>query len=61
VTRQLEELDVPYIVIDNSNKHVQEALNNGLEAYLGDASKLSILNAIHIEKASSSLYINLVK
>jgi CPA2 family monovalent cation:H+ antiporter-2 len=23
VTRQLEELDVPYIVIDNSNKHVQ--------------------------------------
>ena len=53
VTRQLDELGAPYIVIDNSNKHVQEALNNNLEAYLGDASKGSILDAIHIEKASS--------
>ena len=53
VTRHLDELDAPYIVIDNSNKHVQEALNNGLEAYLGDASKASILDAIHVENASS--------
>ncbi|MDQ7045437.1 MAG: cation:proton antiporter [Sulfurimonas sp.] len=53
VTRHLDELGAPYIVIDNSNKHVQEALNKGIEAYLGDASKLSILNAIHVEKASS--------
>ena len=53
VARHLDELDAPYIVIDNSNKHVQEALNNNIEAYLGDASKLSILDAIHIEKASS--------
>ncbi len=53
VTRHLDELDAPYIVIDNSNKHVQEALNRGIEAYLGDASKSSILDAIHVEKASS--------
>ncbi len=53
VTRHLDELGAPYIVIDNSNKHVQEALNNGIEAYLGDASKSSILGAIHVEKASS--------
>lgn len=53
VARQLDELGAPYIVIDNSNKHVQEALNNNLEAYLGDASKQSILDAIHVENASS--------
>ena len=53
VTRHLDELGAPYIVIDNSNKHVQEALNNGIEAYLGDASKQSILDALHVDNASS--------
>jgi len=53
VTKHLEELDAPFIVIDNSNKHVREALNNGLESYLGDASKRSILEALHIEKAAA--------
>ena len=53
VTRHLDDLGAPYIVIDNSNKHVQEALNNNIEAYLGDASKSSILQAIHVEQASS--------
>ena len=53
VTAHLDELGVPYVVIDNSYKHVKEALNDGREAYLGDASKLSILNALHIEKAAS--------
>lgn len=53
VAKQLDELDVPYIVVDNSNKHVKEALSKGIEAYLGDASKTSILNALHIEKAAS--------
>ncbi|MDF1875272.1 cation:proton antiporter [Sulfurimonas sp. SAG-AH-194-I05] len=53
VARHLDELDAPYIVIDNSNKHVQEALADGIEAYLGDASKHSILEAIHVEDASS--------
>jgi len=53
VTKELQELDAPYIVVDNSNKHVKEALEEGIEAYLGDASKSSILNALHIEKASA--------
>jgi len=53
VTKHLEELDAPYIVVDNSNKHVKEALDEDIEAYLGDASKSSILNALNIEKASA--------
>ncbi|WP_457746776.1 cation:proton antiporter [Sulfurimonas sp.] len=53
VTKYLEDLDAPYIVIDNSNKHVKEALHNNIEAYLGDASKSSILEALHIEKAAA--------
>jgi len=53
VTKHLEELDAPFVVIDNSNKHVREALQDDLEAYLGDASKKSILEAMHIEKASA--------
>jgi len=53
VTTHLDELGVSYVVIDNSYKHVKEAINDGREAYLGDASKLSILNALHIENAAS--------
>jgi len=53
VTQHLEEFDAPFIVVDNSNKHVKEALHEGIEAYLGDASKSSILNALQIEKASA--------
>jgi len=53
VVKHLEELDAPYIVVDNSNKHIKEALEDEQEAYLGDASKISILNALHIEKASA--------
>ena len=53
VVKHLDELDAPYIVIDNSHKHVKEALNDGLEAYLGDASKKSILDALNIESAAA--------
>ena len=53
VAQHLDELDASYVVVDNSNKHVQEALNDGLEAYLGDASKQAILHAMHIEKAAA--------
>lgn len=52
-TNFLDELGAPYVVVDNSNKHVQEALNDGHEAYLGDASKSSILSALNIKKAAS--------
>jgi len=53
VTAHLEELDAPYIVVDNSHKHVKEALRDGMEAYLGDASKSSILDALHVEAAAA--------
>ena len=53
VTHYLDDLGAKYVVIDNSHKHVQEALNDGHEAYLGDASKSSTLDAIHIDTASS--------
>jgi len=53
VTKHLDELDAPYVVIDNSNKHVKEALDGGIEAYLGDASKPSILNALKIEHTAA--------
>ncbi|MDD2789621.1 MAG: cation:proton antiporter [Sulfurimonas sp.] len=53
VTQYLEEMDAPFVVVDNSHKHVREALEDGIEAYLGDASKLPILEALHIEKAAA--------
>jgi CPA2 family monovalent cation:H+ antiporter-2 len=53
VAAHLEELDAPYIVVDNSHKHVKEALGNGIEAYLGDASKRSILDALHVSDAAA--------
>ncbi len=53
VTKELDKIDAQYIIIDNSPKHVKEALNSNLEAYLGDMSKTSILNAIHTENAAA--------
>ncbi len=53
VTANLDKLGISYIVIDNSYKHVKEAISDGREAYLGDASKISILDAMHIQNASS--------
>jgi len=53
VAKHLDAIDAHYIVIDNSNKHVQEALNDGIEAYLGDVSKSAIVEALHIDTASS--------
>jgi len=53
VTNYLDGMDAPYVIIDNSPKHVKEALDNAKEVYLGDASKLSILNALHIGSASA--------
>ena len=53
VTKKLDAMGANYVVIDNSHKHVTEALNDGVEAYLGDASKESILDAIHIEHAAA--------
>jgi CPA2 family monovalent cation:H+ antiporter-2 len=53
VTHYLDNLGANYIVIDNSHKHVTEALRDGHEAYLGDASKSAILDAIYVDSASA--------
>ena len=53
VTAHLDAIDAHYIVIDNSHKHVVEAISDNHEAYLGDASKASILEAIHAENAAA--------
>jgi len=51
--KHLDALDAHYVVIDNSPKHVQEALAKGKEAYLGDMSKLSMLEALHAESSAA--------
>jgi CPA2 family monovalent cation:H+ antiporter-2 len=53
VTKELDALGASYVVVDNSHKHVKEALAHGREAYLGDASRISILNALHVENAAA--------
>ena len=53
VAKHLDELDAPYVIIDNSPKHVQEALDDGKEAYLGDMSKLTLLQALHAESSAA--------
>ncbi len=53
VAQQLEDLGMDFVVIDNSNKNVIKALKHGRDAYLGDASKTSILDALHIDKAAA--------
>ena len=49
VTKHLEHYGMDYIVLDNNPKHVREALRDGAEAYLGDMSKRSILEALHVK------------
>lgn len=53
VTKQLEEYGAPYIVVDNSPKHVKEAISRGEEAYLGDMSKRSIIEALHVKDSAA--------
>lgn len=53
VAQNLDKIDAHYVIIDNNPKHVQEALAQGKEAYLGDMSKLSLLEALHAESAAA--------
>jgi CPA2 family monovalent cation:H+ antiporter-2 len=53
VAKHLDVIDAPYVIIDNNPKHVQEALAEGKEAYLGDMSKLSLLEALHAESSAA--------
>ena len=53
VTKHLDTLGSPYVIIDNSPRHVHEALEEGKEAYLGDMSKSSLLEAMHAENSAA--------
>ncbi|MGE4419104.1 MAG: cation:proton antiporter [Sulfurimonas sp.] len=53
VAKNLDNLGAPYVIIDNNPKHVHEALSAGKEAYLGDMSKLSLLEALHAESSAA--------
>ena len=53
VVQALRLEEVKYIIVDNSYKHVQEALVDGEKAYYGDMSKIAILDKLHIHEAIS--------
>lgn len=53
VAEHLDEMKMPYVIIDNNPKHVQEALKQNKEVYLGDMSELSMIQALHVESAAS--------
>jgi len=53
VASHLDDFDAPYVIIDNNPKNIQEALRKNKEAYLGDMSKLSMLEALHAESSAS--------
>jgi len=53
VAKHLDEYGMDYIVIDNSPKHVKEALNHKNETYLGDMSKRAIIEALHVKDAAT--------
>ena len=53
VAKHLDEYGMDYIVVDNSPKHVKEALNRDIEVYLGDMSKRAIIEALHVKDAAA--------
>ncbi len=53
IAKDLADTGVEYIIIDNSLKHVKEALDEGKKAYYGDMSKPSMLSALHVENAAA--------
>ena len=53
VEEHLEMYGYEYIIVDNNPKLVQNALDNNLEAYLGDMSKTAIVEALHVQDSSA--------
>ena len=53
VAKNLDALGASYIIVDNSPKHVNEAINDNREVYLGDMSKRPILKALNAKDCSS--------
>ena len=53
VAEHLDKLGASYVIVDNSPKHVNEALKDKREVYLGDMSKRPILDALYVKECSS--------
>jgi len=53
VVKALRLEEVKYIIVDNSYKHVQDAIADGEKAYYGDMSKIQILDKLQIHNAIS--------
>ncbi|WP_373071934.1 cation:proton antiporter [Sulfurimonas sp.] len=53
VAEHLDEMKLPYVIIDNNPKNVQLALKQNKEAYLGDMSELAMIEALHTENCAS--------
>lgn len=53
VAKALKAEGVDYVVVDNSYKHVQEAMKEGEEIYFGDMSKIAILDKVCVKDAAS--------
>ncbi|MCW8837863.1 MAG: cation:proton antiporter, partial [Thiovulaceae bacterium] len=53
VAEHLDEMNLPYVIIDNNPKNVQLALKQNKEVYLGDMSELSMIEALHTESCAS--------
>jgi len=53
VAKHLDAIDAPYVIVDNSPKHVKEAMEEDKEVYLGDMSKTTILEALNVKNAAA--------
>jgi monovalent cation:H+ antiporter-2, CPA2 family len=52
VVKELERLNIDFVIVDNNIKHVQRGFADGREIYLGDMSKSHIIEALHIQNAA---------
>jgi len=53
VTHELERIGASYAVVDNSLKHVKEGIEAGEKIILGDLSKQSMIEALHVKECSA--------
>jgi len=53
VARDLRSRGIPYLVVDNSMKHVREGLDKGEPIYLGDLSRRPVAEALSLDTASA--------
>lgn len=52
---ELKSQHMQYLIVDNSYKHVKEGLDEKEPIYFGNAEKVSVLQALHIDEAAAVL------